>query len=875
MIALEKIPCQNNVDLARLLDVDKPSSHKALKYLCDNEYVKKDEVNLTYALTTKGRNYINEQPLKNSRFVGEREFVISRMEKRKPKGTIIGGIISGLTALGLFKTNPAHAALELKHMPIFPTTQSCGSVSAGMTVATSLVSTKTMVAFVVAALVMLGGGIYITEFSMSQNINDAHDLEISPDHSMLLTHQNIRSYFSGLVDHDGNSNNPNVSSTQSTPEIVETAQPVVETAQPVVETAQPVVETAQPVVETAQPVVETAQPVITTFLEGIISTDIAFDSVGNIYLIDRDNHNVSILDEDGTFVRTLTDNSIIHISYDFPDFFNMVSHFSSLFVQYAYAVDEILYCSMSTKKGCLDLDDMGPMQIGDGQFFNPSGIAIDSNDNVYVTDSGNNRIQKFDSSGNFLLKIHPFVPYSSQDSLIYSPSGIAIDSNDNVYVTFPVGHQVQKYDPQGNFAGIFLHSFHDDVSLGYPYGIAIDSNDDVYVTDATNSRIQKFDSSGNFLLKFGSHGDDEGEFYNPYRIAIDINDNVYVTDKSNHRIQKFDSSGNFLLKFGSEGHQNGKFIRPSGIAIDHNGDIYVSEEGHNRVQKISFDKVVDSFSGHLENIKCNPESMINNPPEISPDLKISLSLDKLLSKAIVFTANNQHDQSLLFYFMASYLEPGNPLIWNGIGYAQTFLCESDDVPIETYHHTLKLDPENQNALIGIGYVYEIYKNVEKAISYYELTLAINPKNINALNGLGNTLTLVGDYSNAIDAFKESLIQDNKKIATYMGLAYANFKNENFSIDDGAMHYYKEALKLDSDNRNALLGLLTLYTMNKQETLADDVLSRLSDGAKQNSADLLKEGLWLKTKGYVDEAQELFRAAYVLDPGNTRVQELIE
>ena len=45
-----------------------------------------------------------------------------------------------------------------------------------------------------------------------------------------------------------------------------------------------------------------------------------------------------------------------------------------------------------------------PEGTGDGQFKTPSGIAVDSSDNVYVTDGGNNRIQKFDSNGKFITK---------------------------------------------------------------------------------------------------------------------------------------------------------------------------------------------------------------------------------------------------------------------------------------------------------------------------------------------------------------------------------------------------------------------------------------------------------------------------------------
>ena len=99
----------------------------------------------------------------------------------------------------------------------------------------------------------------------------------------------------------------------------------------------------------------------------------------------------------------------------------------------------------------------GTLGTGDGQFNRPVGVAVDSNRNVYVVDSGghnssgNYRIQKFDASGNFISK---WGNAGTGNGLLTGAKGIAIDANDNIYVgtlsEYGVEY-IQKFDSSGNF----------------------------------------------------------------------------------------------------------------------------------------------------------------------------------------------------------------------------------------------------------------------------------------------------------------------------------------------------------------------------------------------------------------------------------------
>ena len=113
----------------------------------------------------------------------------------------------------------------------------------------------------------------------------------------------------------------------------------------------------------------------------------------------------------------------------------------------------------------------GSKGTGIGQFLYPIGIAVDPSGNVFISDNGNNRVQKFDGNGNFLAKW---------------------DFNSSNY-----GHIVQ------------------------PKGIAADSSGNVFISDNGNNQIQKFDGNGNFLAKWGINGTANGQFIGPEGIAVD------------------------------------------------------------------------------------------------------------------------------------------------------------------------------------------------------------------------------------------------------------------------------------------------------------------------------------------------------------------
>ncbi len=235
-----------------------------------------------------------------------------------------------------------------------------------------------------------------------------------------------------------------------------------------------------------------------------------------------------------------------------------------------------------------------------GQLQWPVGIAIDTPGNIYVADTYNNRIQKFDSEGSFLLGIGggttwtsviaPATPIGSGAQAFNSPEGIALDIAGNIYVADTKNNRIQKFNSSGGYLASFTDT-RDFGSFYRPSGIAVTPDGYIYIADFGNNRVVILNPSGQGVDSTGGYGTGIGEFSGPSGIAVDAANNIYVTDMSNHRIQKYNLFTGLNVAFGSLGSGPGQFKWPVGITLDTDGNIYVADRGNNRIQKLSSDGV--------------------------------------------------------------------------------------------------------------------------------------------------------------------------------------------------------------------------------------------------------------------------------------------
>jgi len=231
-------------------------------------------------------------------------------------------------------------------------------------------------------------------------------------------------------------------------------------------------------------------------------------------------------------------------------------------------------------------------------FDRPTELALDSQGNVYVIDGGNQRIQKFDKDGNFILM------WGSQGAgdgqfLFHVPpahyGSIAVDKEGNVYVTDHF-NRIQKFDSNGKFLMKFGETGYPDGEFYTLYGIAVDEQGNIYTTDWTKYEIQRFNSEGKFLQKWEVPGCQLGATPFPQNLALDRQGHLYVTNNGGNCIQKFDSQGNLLQQWGGTGTGDGQFDKPLSIALDKQGNIYVTDNGNNRIQK--FDPKGNFLAGY-------------------------------------------------------------------------------------------------------------------------------------------------------------------------------------------------------------------------------------------------------------------------------------
>ncbi|WP_166542072.1 S-layer homology domain-containing protein [Paenibacillus lutrae] len=231
-----------------------------------------------------------------------------------------------------------------------------------------------------------------------------------------------------------------------------------------------------------------------------------------------------------------------------------------------------------------------------GGFDGPRAVAVDSLGNMYVADSGNHRIQKLDAASGVWSEWGKSGGQSGTGlGEFYYPTGVAVDSMGNVYVADYVNHRIQKLDAasgvwsawgkSGGQSGTGLGEFY------YPAGMAVDSMDNVYVADSENHRIQKLDAASGVWSAWGKSGGQSGtglgEFYYPSGVAVNSMGNVYVADYENHRVQKLDAASGVWSEWGKSGSGLGEFQYPSGVTVDSVGNVYVSDVANHRIQKLT------------------------------------------------------------------------------------------------------------------------------------------------------------------------------------------------------------------------------------------------------------------------------------------------
>jgi uncharacterized protein (TIGR03663 family) len=275
-------------------------------------------------------------------------------------------------------------------------------------------------------------------------------------------------------------------------------------------------------------------------LEGQFSfpKGLATDSDGNTYVVDSQNHRIQKFDAEGNFVTA-----------------------------------------------------WGSFGQEPGQLSEPWGITADPEGNVYVADTWNHRVLRFTSDGQLITYWGVYQDTGGQllepQGMFYGPRDIAIDPDGNLYVTDTGNKRIQKFDPEGNPLGQWGGAGPETGQFQEPVGLAIDSQGKIYVADTWNQRIQVFDQEFQFLRQWPVQGWMGESLVNKPYLAVDGEGHVYTTDPEGSRVLVFGEDGDLLATWGKYGTDETSFDLPTGIAVDEAGNVYVTDSNNHRIMKFT------------------------------------------------------------------------------------------------------------------------------------------------------------------------------------------------------------------------------------------------------------------------------------------------
>jgi streptogramin lyase len=212
---------------------------------------------------------------------------------------------------------------------------------------------------------------------------------------------------------------------------------------------------------------------------------------------------------------------------------------------------------------------------GPGQFSVPQGVAVNAAGNVYVVDENNDRVEKFDSNGRFLLQ---FGSPGSGPGQFNGPGHVALDPQGNVIVSDEGGYRVEKFSPAGTFLlqyGRFGQA--PGQFGGNTRGVAADGAGNVYVAyDGQPGQIVKFTAAGSYVTSWPAQAPG-APTPRSRSIAFDPSGVLYVADEGDGAIDKFATNGRFLGQWGQFGNAPQQLADPIAIAIDPQSHVFVGD----------------------------------------------------------------------------------------------------------------------------------------------------------------------------------------------------------------------------------------------------------------------------------------------------------
>jgi YD repeat-containing protein len=173
----------------------------------------------------------------------------------------------------------------------------------------------------------------------------------------------------------------------------------------------------------------------------------------------------------------------------------------------------------------------------------PQGVAVDAKENIWVADTGHNRIAEFSKKHAY---VKAFGEKGSAPGDLVEPRALVVSGN-NLWVADSGNGRVEEFTEQGVLEAHFGTKGTEPGDLEEPTGIAVASDGNIWVADRANKRVDEFTAEGTVIKEIGATGSEPGEFEEPTGIAIRANGDVWVTDRT--RVEEFSEGGEYLSEF--------------------------------------------------------------------------------------------------------------------------------------------------------------------------------------------------------------------------------------------------------------------------------------------------------------------------------------
>ncbi len=217
----------------------------------------------------------------------------------------------------------------------------------------------------------------------------------------------------------------------------------------------------------------------------------------------------------------------------------------------------------------------GKEGTGPGQFKDPQGIATDSKGDVWVADTGNNRVQEFTTKGGWEDEI--------TEKYVEEPKAIAVTNYGEVWVAMRA--EINEYTIAYEKVYAYHASLENDRADEEmrPAGLTLGAEGNFYATDAAHNKIIEWNAEHRYVKTVTPEG--AGALKSPQELASDSSGDLWVADSGDNRLAEYSATGTYLGAIGKEGIGQGQMKEPKGVALDLEGNVWGVNTANSNIQK--------------------------------------------------------------------------------------------------------------------------------------------------------------------------------------------------------------------------------------------------------------------------------------------------